>query len=227
MKSVKLKKKEKMSNLKLLKEGTNLFVGGSLGKTSIDFQKYDLFGFQCIKVTNHDIKILKIKNSSHVGKYGNVLRENSVDSTVISRSRDFLEEKCFLDQKRKEDNTGKYRHIGGESPIASLYHQKSQGVLKGFFTYLKITGVGYRVFLTGNILTLKLGFSHFVKVQVPESVKVFLPEPTLVCFYGVDKNQITQIAAKVQQLKPPSPYKGKGIRRLDTNIRLKPGKKKS
>ena len=121
----------------------------------------------------------------------------------------------------------KHKHIGRKSPIASLYHQKNQGVLKGFFTYLKITGVGYRVFLTGNILTLKLGFSHFVKVQVPESVKVFLPEPTLICFYGVDKNQITQIAAKVQQLKPPSPYKGKGIRRLDTNIRLKPGKKKS
>ena len=216
-----------MSNLQLLQKGTNLFVGGTLGKASIDFQKYDSFGFQCIKVTDHDIKIVKIQNSSHVEKYGNILKEDTVDSTVISRSFNFLEGKSFLNQKRKEQNARGHKRTGGRSPITSLYHQKSQGVLKGFFTYLKITGVGYRVFLTDNILTFKLGFSHFVKVQVPESVRVFLPEPTLVCFYGVDKNQVTQVAAKVQQLKPPSPYKGKGIRRLNTSLRLKPGKKKS
>lgn len=113
------------------------------------------------------------------------------------------------------------------SMITSVYAQKVQGVSRGFFTYLKITGIGYRVFLVGDVLTFKLGFSHFVKVQVPASVKVFLPEPTFICFYGLDLNQVTQVAAKIQQIKPPSPYKGKGIRLFDRSIRLKTGKKKS
>jgi large subunit ribosomal protein L6 len=62
---------------------------------------------------------------------------------------------------------------------------------------------------------------------VPSSIRVFLPEPTLICIYGLDKNEVTQIGAKVQEIKRPSPYKGNGIRVLDAEIKLKIGKKKS
>lgn len=109
----------------------------------------------------------------------------------------------------------------------ALYKQKIQGVSRGYFTYLRLVGVGYRVFLINNTLTFKLGFSHFIKIVVPSSIRVFLPEPTLICIYGLDKNEVTQIGAKVQEIKRPSPYKGKGIRVLDAEIKLKIGKKKS
>lgn len=116
----------------------------------------------------------------------------------------------------KYDPLGKSGMILVENKLKFLkkelfWAQKCKGVSGGFFKYLRITGIGYRTFLVGNVLTLKLGFSHFYKVQIPKSVKVFLPEPTLICFYGVDKNQVTQIAAKVRLIKKPSPYKGKGL----------------
>lgn len=131
--------------------------------------------------------------------------------------------------EQKKSEPGKLSYCGNsfDCPLTGLYSQKLEGVSRGFFTYLQVVGVGFRVFLVQDILTFKLGFSHFVKVRLPESVKVFLPEPTLICLYGLDKNQVTQIAAKIQQIKPPSPYKGKGIKLLDTQIRLKAGKKKS
>lgn len=100
------------------------------------------------------------------------------------------------------------------------------GVLRGYLMYLKIIGVGYRAHLDKNILFLKLGYSHDLVFQVPSSIRVFLIDPTLVCLFGLDKNQITHIASKICYLRRPSVYKGKGIRLLDENIFIKTGKKK-
>lgn len=98
---------------------------------------------------------------------------------------------------------------------------------KGFFCSLRVVGIGYRVFLVNDILSFKLGFSHFIHVQIPKSIRVFLPEQTCICFYGLDHNQVTQIASQIQQLKKPSPYKGKGLQKDNNPIRYKVGKKKS
>ena len=73
---------------------------------------------------------------------------------------------------------------------------------------------------------MKLGFSHDVQYTLPNSLRAFLPEPTLVGLYGIDKNEITQAAARIRALRPPSAYKGKGIRLADEKIKLKAGKKK-
>jgi large subunit ribosomal protein L6 len=95
---------------------------------------------------------------------------------------------------------------------------------------MRIVGVGYRAEIIKNeinqILCFKIGLSHDFQYNIPKSVRVFLIEPTLICLYGVDKNQVTQIAAKIRQIKPPSVYKGKGIRLINEVIVMKPGKRK-
>lgn len=112
------------------------------------------------------------------------------------------------------------------STILALVENKIQGVSRGFVVYLRIVGLGYRAILEDNLLTLKLGFSHQVTYQIPQSIRIFLIDPTFICIFGVDKNQVTQIAAKIRQIKPPSVYKGKGIRLLNESLNLKQGKQK-
>lgn len=110
--------------------------------------------------------------------------------------------------------------------IIGLIKNKIYGVSQGFLLYLRIVGIGYRCFLTNQTLTLKVGYSHDVKFRIPESIRIFLLEPTLICLFGIDKNQVTQLAAQIRQIKPPSPYKGKGIRLLNETVFIKQGKQK-
>ena len=110
----------------------------------------------------------------------------------------------------------------------SIIQNKLQGISRGFLIYLKIVGIGYRANLTQNnqTLFLKLGYSHDIIYKIPSSIRIFLVDPTLICLFGVDKNQITQIAAQIRQLRRPTVYKGKGIRLLNEKIVLKAGKRK-
>lgn len=108
----------------------------------------------------------------------------------------------------------------------SLLQNKLQGVSRGFLVYLRIVGIGYRAHIENKTLFMKLGYSHDILYKIPESVRIFLLEPTLLCLFGIDKNQITQVAAKIRQIRKPSVYKGKGIRLLNEKIVLKAGKRK-
>jgi large subunit ribosomal protein L6 len=110
--------------------------------------------------------------------------------------------------------------------IKSIIQNKIQGISRGFLIYLKIIGIGYRAYLENTSLFLKLGYSHDIVYRIPTGVKIFLIDPTLICLFGVDKNQVTQVAAKLRHLRKPSVYKGKGIRILNENILLKSGKRK-
>lgn len=114
--------------------------------------------------------------------------------------------------------------------ITNIIQNKIIGVSSGFLVSMRIIGVGYRAEIIkhqkNQILCFKIGFSHDLKYIIPTSVRVFLLEPTLICLYGVDKNQITQIAAKIKMIKPPSVYKGKGIRLVNEPIFTKLGKRK-
>ncbi|KAK9908260.1 hypothetical protein WJX75_005020 [Coccomyxa subellipsoidea] len=110
--------------------------------------------------------------------------------------------------------------------LRSLLRNKIEGVTKGVLVYLRIVGIGYRASIEGQTITFKLGYSHDIAYDLPESMRAFLPEPTLIGLYGIDKNQVTQAAANIIRLRPPSVYKGKGIRMADSTPRLKPGKKK-
>ena len=98
------------------------------------------------------------------------------------------------------------------------------GVANGFTRELLMTGVGYRAALQGSTLELQVGFSHVVKIETPEGIKFEVPEPTRIVVRGIDKQQVGQVAAEIRRVRPPEPYKGKGIRYSDEKIRRKAGK---
>ena len=110
--------------------------------------------------------------------------------------------------------------------FCSILKQKIEGVTRGFLINLRIVGIGNKATLENQTLTFKLGFSHDIKYQVSNSLRVFLLEPTLICLYGIEKNQITETAAKIKNLKLPESYKGKGVRLSEEIILLKQGKRK-
>lgn len=101
-----------------------------------------------------------------------------------------------------------------------------QGVTEGYKKQLDITGVGYRAAAQGQILTLSLGFSHEIKYIVPAGITVTVEKMTTVHLAGFDKQKIGQVAAEIRSLRPPEPYKGKGIKYSTETVRRKEGKKK-
>jgi large subunit ribosomal protein L6 len=100
-----------------------------------------------------------------------------------------------------------------------------EGVTKGFEKRLQIQGVGYRAALRGTSLELNVGFSHSVVIEPPRGISFEVPTPTEITVKGIDKQQVGQIAAEVRKVRPPEPYKGKGIRYEGEYVRRKVGKR--
>lgn len=98
------------------------------------------------------------------------------------------------------------------------------GVEKGWSKNLELVGVGFRAQSSGNGLTLNVGFSHSVEVEAPEGISFEVKENTKITVSGIDKQLVGQIAAKIRDIKPPEPYKGKGIRYEGEYVRRKAGK---
>ena len=122
----------------------------------------------------------------------------------------------------RPDDQGDSRALHGLS--RALLANMVQGVAEGFRRELQIVGVGYRAALKGSNLELQLGFSHPVSVEAPEGITFEVPEPTRIVVSGVDKEQVGQVAADIRKLRPPEPYKGKGVRHLNEQVRRKAGK---
>lgn len=108
----------------------------------------------------------------------------------------------------------------------SLVNNMVTGVSVGFEKKLILQGVGYRAKAAGNTLNLSLGFSHPVDYALPEGVTAETPSQTEVVIKGIDKQQVGQVAAEIRGYRPPEPYKGKGVRYADENVRRKEAKKK-
>jgi large subunit ribosomal protein L6 len=100
------------------------------------------------------------------------------------------------------------------------------GVTTGFDKTLELVGVGYRAAMKGNQLSLQLGFSHDVDIDPPAGVSFAVPKQTEIKISGPDKQAVGQIAAVIRKLRPPEPYKGKGVRYQGETVRRKEGKKK-
>jgi large subunit ribosomal protein L6 len=100
-----------------------------------------------------------------------------------------------------------------------------EGVTKGFEKRLELQGVGYRATLQGVDLRLDVGYSHPVVMKVPQGITFEVPVPTEILVKGVDKQQVGQIAAEIRKVRPPEPYKGKGIRYQGEYVRRKVGKR--
>lgn len=108
----------------------------------------------------------------------------------------------------------------------TLINNMIVGVSKGFTRTLEINGVGYKVSVSGNILTLYLGYSHDIKYIIPKGIEIKCPKPTQIDIFGCDKQLVGEIAALIRNLRKPEPYKGKGVKYIDEVIVRKVGKKK-
>jgi large subunit ribosomal protein L6 len=100
------------------------------------------------------------------------------------------------------------------------------GVTKGFERKLALVGVGFRAQAQGDKLNLTLGFSHPVNYPIPEGISIETPSQTEIIIKGIDRQKVGQVAAEIRDVRPPEPYKGKGVRYAGEKIELKEGKKK-
>jgi large subunit ribosomal protein L6 len=110
--------------------------------------------------------------------------------------------------------------------VRALVANMVNGVSKGFEKKLTLVGVGFRAQAQGAKLNLQIGFSHPVSKDMPEGVKVATPTQTEIIITGADRQAVGQVAAEVRAIRPPEPYKGKGIRYADERVTLKETKKK-
>jgi large subunit ribosomal protein L6 len=122
----------------------------------------------------------------------------------------------------RPDDTRESRALHGLS--RALLHNMVVGVAEGFTKTLEIHGVGYRAAMKGTGIELQVGFSHPVVVEAPQGITFDVPEPTRITVSGLDKEQVGQVASDIRKIRPPEPYKGKGIRYSGEAIRRKAGK---
>ena len=122
------------------------------------------------------------------------------------------------------DNSKQGKAVWGTT--RSLVNNMVVGVTKGFSKHMEIVGVGYRGSLNGKVLTLNLGLSHTVEMNIPEGIEIKMDGNTKFSISGVDKQKIGQFASVVRSKRPPEPFKGKGVRYADEYVVRKEGKKK-
>ncbi len=133
----------------------------------------------------------------------------------------------------KDGETLKCRALGNSNhanamsgTMRALVANMVTGVTKGFEKKLALVGVGYRAQAAGDKLNLSLGFSHPVVQQMPKGVKVATPTQTEIVITGIDRQLVGQVAAEIRDVKPPEPYKGKGVRYVGETVIIKETKKK-
>ena len=107
----------------------------------------------------------------------------------------------------------------------SLIQNMVIGVTEGYVKDLELIGVGYRAKSQGKTLNLTLGFSHPVNYEIPEGIEISTPSQTEISIAGIDKQKVGQVAAQLRAIRPPEPYKGKGVRYKGEQITLKETKK--
>ncbi len=108
----------------------------------------------------------------------------------------------------------------------SLINNAIIGTSKGYSKVLELSGVGYRASLKGKQLSMQLGFSHDVNFNIPDTVKISVEKQTIIKITGSDKEEVGMITSKIKSIRPPEPYKGKGIKEQGQYILRKEGKKK-
>ncbi len=134
-----------------------------------------------------------------------------------------LDDGKILVQRPDDERTSKSLHGLTRSVIANMV----TGVSKGFEKKLEINGIGFRADVQGKVLKLTLGFSHPVLYPIPDGIQIDVEKQTVITVRGIDRQQVGVVASKLRSIKPPEPYKGKGIRYAGERIRKKVGKTKA
>ena len=136
---------------------------------------------------------------------------------VVSRSETEITVATRQDTRRARSMWGTQR---------TLIDNLVTGVSQGFSVDLEINGVGYRAAPGEGVLNLQLGFSHPIAYPIPRGIEIACERPTAIKVSGVDRQQVGQVAAEIRRLRPPEPYKGKGVRYVGERVERKEGKKK-
>jgi large subunit ribosomal protein L6 len=156
-------------------------------------------------------------NGQHVtvkGPKGQLERELPPQVTVAQEGNEVIVKRI------NESRLARQRHGLSRTLVANMV----DGVSKGFEKRLQIQGVGYRAQVQGRNLTLNVGYSHPVEIKPPEGVQLAVERNTEVIVSGINKEEVGNTAAKIRDVRPPEPYKGKGIRYANEMIRRKAGK---
>jgi large subunit ribosomal protein L6 len=122
------------------------------------------------------------------------------------------------------DDSSRARAMWGLS--RTLVNNMVVGVTAGYEKTLELVGVGYRATMKGQMLSMQLGFSHEVDIAAPKGISFQVPRPVEIRISGIDKQQVGEMAARIRKVRPPEPYKGKGVRFAGERVRRKEGKKK-
>lgn len=150
------------------------------------------------------------------------IRVKAEDTTLVIIDKTFEALKAKLGEKANP-KAGEPAKAG---LVRALVNNMVVGVSEGFECKLELRGVGYRAKASGNTLNLSVGFSHPVNMEMPEGVSVACPKQTEIVLSGPDKQKVFQIGANIRAVRPPEPYKGKGIRYLGEHVAMKEVKKK-
>ena len=141
---------------------------------------------------------------------------------TVSQRMEIVEQDGTLVVSRPTDR-GTDRAVHGLT--RSLVANMVEGVTNGFEKALEIQGVGYRAKLAGKALELSVGYSHPVTIQAPDGIEFEVPQPTQIVVRGIDKQLVGEIASRIRRVRPPEPYKGKGIRYAGEQVKRKVGKR--
>ena len=141
---------------------------------------------------------------------------------AVSPDMTIAQESGTLTVSRPTDR-GPHRALHGLT--RSLVANMVEGVTTGYEKRLEIQGVGYRARLQGTALELSVGYSHTVPMPAPDGIEFEVPQPTQVVIRGIDKQLVGETAARIRRVRPPEPYKGKGIRYAGEQVRRKVGKR--
>jgi large subunit ribosomal protein L6 len=143
-------------------------------------------------------------------------------SVPVSEGVSVVQEAKTLSVKFQGDDAVRMRAGATRAHLANMI----TGVTRGYERKLELVGVGFRAQVAGKTLNLTLGFSHPVSYPLPDGITIETPSQTEILIKGVDRQKVGQTAAEIRGIRPPEPYKGKGVRYSDEQITLKEGKKK-
>ena len=170
------------------------------------------------------IQPIDLPDGITVSQSGNTLKVKGKNGELEQDLRDEvtveLSDKSVVVKRKDDSRESRAYHGLFRSLVANMVH----GLTVGFEKKLEIVGVGYRADVQGSIMNLALGYSHPIKYDLPKGIKASVDKQNNILVQGADKQLVGQVAADIRSMRPPEPYKGKGIKYADETIRRKAGK---
>lgn len=226
--------------------GSTIFFlkfSGPLGSTLINLQKFDKFGLCFFEIKQSESSaqtFLKVSIKNLKKPSTQLLTLENQEIPFHNETKPISSDFPLYSGKNRESNKTSLKISEKSSAFFhlfnSIYKQTVEGLLQGYVFYLELHGVGFRGTLhekkilpqgfSKKYIEFKLGQSHDIFYEIPNNIQVFMVKPTLIGLYGIDKENVSHVAASIRNLKLPDSYKGKGIRYKDEIIKTKIGKKK-